>query len=281
MTQPERIQTRKDEVRFRTSDVRRIIGKYLASHALKSWKEDFLDESTGEVVTIERNEILFERGKYIDNDLATQINFHIQCGDIEDVEVSNQRRLAILNKRTMLYPFKITALIGNKRHSFILQAQDVTKAIEVATDYIELNFTQSFDITGVKLMNEVVILNERLRKFVEAQEGANEAGEEADNGEDQRDDTKYYKIEAEVMIRTENEEEPGKSCYDFIVRTKDVDTAKVVITAWINAKVKERTDRDGDERKVVDISILSASPFACNAIIEKAFCLAYQDQEER
>lgn len=279
MTQPERIQTKKDEVRFRTSDVRRIIGKYLASHALKSWKEDFLDESTGEVVTIERNEILFERGKYIDNDLATQINFHIQCGDIEDVEVSNQRRLAILNKRTMLYPFKITALIGNKRHSFILQAQDVTKAIEVATDYIELNFTQSFDITGVKLMNEVVILNERLRKFVEAQEGANEAGEEADNGEDLRDDTKYYKIEAEVMIRTENEEEPGKSCYDFIVRTKDVDTAKVVITAWINAKVKERTDRDGDERKVVDISILSASPFACNAIVEKAFCLAYQDQE--
>lgn len=281
MTQPERMQTRKDEVRFRTSDVRRIIGKYLASHALKSWKEDFLDESTGEVVTIERNEILFERGKYIDNDLATQINFHIQCGDIEDVEVSNQRRLAILNKRTMLYPFKITALIGNKRHSFILQAQDVTKAIEVATDYIELNFTQSFDITGVKLMNEVVILNERLRKFVEAQEGANDAGEEADNGEDQRDDTKYYKIEAEVMIRTENEEEPGRNCYDFIVRTKDVDTAKVVITAWINAKVKERTDRDGDERKVVDISILSASPFACNAIIEKAFCLAYQDQEER
>lgn len=279
MMQPERIQTRKDEVRFRTSDVRRIIGKYLASHALKSWKEDFLDESTGEVVTIERNEILFERGKYIDNDLATQINFHIQCGDIEDVEVSNQRRLAILNKRTMLYPFKITALIGNKRHSFILQAQDVTKAIEVATDYIELNFTQSFDITGVKLMDEVVILNERLRKFVEAQEGANEAGEEADNGEDQRDDTKYYKIEAEVMIRTENEEEPGKSCYDFIVRTKDVNTAKVVITAWINAKVKERTDRDGDERKVVDISILSASPFACNAIVEKAFCLAYQDQE--
>lgn len=279
MMQPERIQTRKDEVRFRTSDVRRIIGKYLASHALKSWKEDFLDESTGEVVTIERNEILFERGKYIDNDLATQINFHIQCGDIEDVEVSNQRRLAILNKRTMLYPFKITALIGNKRHSFILQAQDVTKAIEVATDYIELNFTQSFDITGVKLMDEAVILNERLRKFVEAQEGANEAGEEADNGEDQRDDTKYYKIEAEVMIRTENEEEPGKSCYDFIVRTKDVNTAKVVITAWINAKVKERTDRDGDERKVVDISILSASPFACNAIVEKAFCLAYQDQE--
>lgn len=100
-----------------------------------------------------------------------------------------------------------------------------------------------------------------------------------DNGEETRDDTKYYKVEAEVAISTENEEEPEKKPYDFIVRTKDVDTAKVVITAWINAKVKERTERDGDERKVVDLSILSASPFACNAIVDKAFCLAYREQE--
>lgn len=87
------------------------------------------------------------------------------------------------------------------------------------------------------------------------------------------------KVEAEVAISTENEEEPEKKPYDFIVRTKDVDTAKVVITAWINAKVKERTERDGDERKVIDLSILSASPFACNAIVDKAFCLAYREQE--
>lgn len=62
MIQPENTQTRKDEVRFRTSDirriVRRIVGKFLASNVLKTWNEDFIDESTGEVVTIERNEIL-------------------------------------------------------------------------------------------------------------------------------------------------------------------------------------------------------------------------------
>lgn len=275
-----KVQTRKDEVRFRTSDYRRIIGKYLASNVLKSWKEDFVDESTGETVTIERNEMLFERGKYIDNELATQINFHIQAEDIKEVEVSNQRRLATVNKRNGLYPYKASALIGGKRHNFILQAQNAVKAIEVITDYIELNFTQSFDILGVKLMDNVIILNDRLKKYVEAQEGANEAGEEADNSEDLRNDTKYYKVEAEVAIHTEDEEEPERTVYDFIVRTKDVDTAKVVIAAWIDAKIKERTEKDGDERKVVDISILSASPFACNAIVEKAFCLAYKDQEE-
>lgn len=279
MTQQEKTHTRKDEIRFRTSDVRRMVGKFLASNVLKSWNEDFVDESTGEAVTIERNEILFERGRYIDSDLAQQINFSIQAEEIKDVEVSNQRRLAKPDKREGLYPFKVSAAIGSKRHSFILQAQDAVKAIEVATDYIELNFNYNFNITDVKLLNRVVILNERLRKFVEAEEGANEAGVETDDSEEARNDTKYYKVEAEVAIRTENEEEPEKRPYDFIVRTKDVDTAKVVITAWINAKVRERTERDGDERKVVDLSILSASPFACNAIVDKAFCLAYRETE--
>ena len=51
------------------------------------------------------------------------------------------------------------------------------------------------------------------------------------------------RFEAEVTIKTEDEEEPNKTCYDFIVRTKDVDTAKVVITAWIDSKVKERTEK--------------------------------------
>ena len=136
MKQNEKIQTRKDEVRFKTSDIRRIIGKYLATNVLRTWNEDFVDDDTGEVVTIERNEILFERGKYIDNDLATEINFYLQSEDVKEVEVSNQRRLAYENKRTSLYPFKISATIGGKRHNFILQAQNIIKAYEVATDYI-------------------------------------------------------------------------------------------------------------------------------------------------
>lgn len=37
MKQNEKIQTRKDEVRFKTSDIRRIIGKYLATNVLRTW----------------------------------------------------------------------------------------------------------------------------------------------------------------------------------------------------------------------------------------------------
>lgn len=277
----EKIQTRKDEVRFTTSNPKEMFGKFLSKRVLKTWKEDFVDESSGEVVTIERNEVLFEKGKYIDNDLLTQINFCIQCGEVQNVEVSNQRRLATLNKRSSLWPFKINATIGGKNYALILQAQNITKAIEVATDYIELNYTSGFDIAGVKALKSFIILNDRFKKKITdsatpeeiAESWGNE--EESNDGEEKREDTKYYKIEAEVKISSDENEEPEAYPYDFLVKTKDVDTAKIVITSWINNKFKEK----GEDR-TTEISILSATPFPCNSIIDKEFCIAYMEDSE-
>lgn len=45
MIQPDNTQTRKDEIRFRTSDIRRIVGKFLACNAQKSWNEEILSAS--------------------------------------------------------------------------------------------------------------------------------------------------------------------------------------------------------------------------------------------
>jgi DNA-directed RNA polymerase subunit beta len=42
-------------------DVQKAVGKRLAARVLRSWMEDFVDEDTGEVVSIERNEVLLER----------------------------------------------------------------------------------------------------------------------------------------------------------------------------------------------------------------------------
>jgi len=45
--------------------VKTIIGRRLAARVLKTWQEDFVDEDTGEVVSIDRNEILIERDTVI------------------------------------------------------------------------------------------------------------------------------------------------------------------------------------------------------------------------
>jgi DNA-directed RNA polymerase subunit beta len=44
------------------------IGRKLAARVLRSWTEDFVDEDTGEVVTIERNEIILERDVVLDEE---------------------------------------------------------------------------------------------------------------------------------------------------------------------------------------------------------------------
>lgn len=281
MEAQERIETRKDEIRYRTNDTRRMVGKFFASNVFKTWYEEVLDSDTGEVISIERNDLLFEVGKYIDEETAQSISFHIQCGDITDVEVSNQRRIARPDKRYSLLPFKATAVIGNKRKSFILQAQSATLAIEVVTDFIELNFTSRFVVDSVKEMPGCIILNDRFRRAVEEVEGGNEAGEETPDGEEARDDTKYYRIEADIVAKREDDEdEPRPSSYDFIVKTRDIDTAKAVITAWLNTQLKKEAEKEGREITAFEVSLTSASPFNLNAIIPYAFCAAYKEVEK-
>jgi len=50
-----------DEVKVTKTALKQVIGRKLAARVLKSWVEDFVDEDTGEVVSIERNEIIIDR----------------------------------------------------------------------------------------------------------------------------------------------------------------------------------------------------------------------------
>ena len=50
-----------DEVKATKSGLKKVLGRKLAARVLKTWVEDFVDEDTGEVVSIERNEVLLDR----------------------------------------------------------------------------------------------------------------------------------------------------------------------------------------------------------------------------
>ena len=54
------------EVKVNRENLQNCIGKKLAAKVLMTWNEDFVDEDTGEVVYIERNNVLFEREMVID-----------------------------------------------------------------------------------------------------------------------------------------------------------------------------------------------------------------------
>ncbi len=55
-----------DEVKVDKKTLQKYIGRKLAARVLRTWVEDFVDEDTGEVVSIERNEIVLERDTILD-----------------------------------------------------------------------------------------------------------------------------------------------------------------------------------------------------------------------
>ncbi|MBD3864221.1 MAG: DNA-directed RNA polymerase subunit beta [Olleya marilimosa] len=62
-----------EEVKVSKSGLKKIIGRKLAARVLNTWHEDFVDEDTGEVVSIERNEIVLDRDTELDKDNIEEI----------------------------------------------------------------------------------------------------------------------------------------------------------------------------------------------------------------
>ncbi len=57
-----------EEIKVNKSNLKKAVGSKLAARVLKTWLEDFVDEDTGEVVTIERNEIIIDRETVLENE---------------------------------------------------------------------------------------------------------------------------------------------------------------------------------------------------------------------
>tara|TARA_B100001287_G_scaffold100495_1_gene84517 strand:+ start:412 stop:4224 length:3813 start_codon:yes stop_codon:yes gene_type:complete len=62
-----------DEIKATKTNLKKVVGRKLAARVLKSWIEDFVDEDTGEVVSIERNEVLIDRETIIEDEHVEMI----------------------------------------------------------------------------------------------------------------------------------------------------------------------------------------------------------------
>ncbi|MCF8233880.1 MAG: DNA-directed RNA polymerase subunit beta [Bacteroidales bacterium] len=56
-----------EEVKVSKAGLKRVVGRKLAARVLRSWIEDFVDEDTGEVVSIERTEVIIDRETELEN----------------------------------------------------------------------------------------------------------------------------------------------------------------------------------------------------------------------
>jgi len=92
-----------DEVKADKKSLEKYIGKRLAARVLRTWVEDFVDEDTGEVVSIERNEIILERDTVLDeSNIAMILEMEVKSVFIQKEEVSGDYAIIYntLNKDT-------------------------------------------------------------------------------------------------------------------------------------------------------------------------------------
>ncbi|MBC8321359.1 MAG: DNA-directed RNA polymerase subunit beta [Bacteroidetes bacterium] len=62
-----------EEIKVSKAGLKRVLGRKLAARVVRSWFEDFVDEDTGEVVTIERNDVIIERETVLENEHIDKI----------------------------------------------------------------------------------------------------------------------------------------------------------------------------------------------------------------
>lgn len=256
------VESRKSEIRYKTNDPAKMLGKWVARRALRTWTEDFFDNETGRTVSIERNEVLLERGTYISQDVLSSITFMMQEGSLEEVEVSNQNRQGMLLENRSLLPYKAVAKIDGKRKTFLLYANSVANALVIMVDYIELNYKGGFEITDIREMEYCVVIIDRLKSaearryeldaaylkgnismedFVEAtcDNIAKGNPDEDKDDEGKKETKKFYQIGAHVVLRDDKEGDIEED-HTFIVQTFSAVRANMLIEKWLRDKQDER-----------------------------------------
>lgn len=85
-----------EEVKVSKAGLKKVVGRRLAARVLRTWVEDFVDEDTGEVVSIERNEVLIDREVVIEE---SHIDLIVDAG-VKDIilhkEDANSNDFAII-----------------------------------------------------------------------------------------------------------------------------------------------------------------------------------------
>ncbi len=87
-----------EEVKVNKTNLKKAVGRKLAARVLKTWIEDFVDEDTGEVVSIERNEVIIDRETILDNNNINDIiDANVQTVLLHREDITNSDYSIIYN----------------------------------------------------------------------------------------------------------------------------------------------------------------------------------------
>ena len=295
--QKKNIITRLDEVRIETLDPSKMLNMYIAERVDKKYFEDYIDDTNGEVVTIERTQPLYMKGTLVNQDVLAKIRFDIEAGDIkEPIKLSNQNRKGFEFRNTFMQPWMAKAEVAGKNCKFLLYAQNVDNALLILRDYIELNYKGGFTITNISEYRSCVILEDTLSDkmseddisiaYLNGDIGMNEYVAAIRNTTQEntgkKDARKYYMMD--LTIKTIDADGEGENKGLFVVHTVDTERAIVVIKAYLkmqDEKRAEAAEKEGREHKPKTFQLLieKAGPVSVGCFIPLDFSDVYAEKE--
>jgi hypothetical protein len=265
------METRFDEERYVTSDLKEMLNKFTAKRVLRTWKEDFVDQDNGEVATIERNEVLVPRGTLLDREMLAMVQFYMESGEITEVEVTNQRRMGMPQKNNWLYPFLAVVSIADKNRKVLFYAVDVPNGLLVLSDFLELNTVGMFRIAQVKEFNTDIVLIDSLKKYAVDEDTEKEPAEDETEPE-----MKWYQIEFNVDVDGVREH-TGTA----VVKTFNTDQAMMLIGDYLLKKEREsvvraaRQEHRAYEPRELVATLETSKILKVDMFIPQEFSMAY------
>lgn len=252
--QAARLVSRFHEVRLRVSDPKDMKGAILAERLARKWTEDMVDETSGEVITIERNELICSPNRIISDDDVQKIMFHQQAGDIKDVLITNQLRTGRSWFGNYQHNF-IVSIVSNDddgkavKKNYLVRALNPAMAIQIAEDVAEQLFDNIFRIDQVKLEKNVIYSSSD-------------------------EDDSFYIVKLSLCNKgTGNLEEDEFSKRTMVVSAKDSDIANAMAIGIIKSGLQ---DEDKDKYDIIPIE---SKPYSLNEIIPYDFCKEYMENK--
>lgn len=247
--------------------------------------EDFVDEDTHEIVSVERAEILFKAGTYVDQKIQQKINFYILDGSItEPVELSNQDRKGLYNELYGLSPWLAKVKYNDKMHKLMLKGRNIEHCIDIIRDYMETRVNGMFAIMQIGAADSAIFIDDEITHLTETdldkmyQEGSisfNCYCDALDNtvkdNHPYEDNRVYwsmtYRLEWETKVKQVGEDIIPTQ---FIVHSVNADTATKAILRYLTVKDHEERDavtRKTDGEKVYTLHLVEAKQMPIHAII--------------
>lgn len=259
---------------FRTSDPKEMLGKYLPSAVLKTWPEDFLDEDTGETISIERNEVICEGGKITQDKLQT-IMFAIQSGDIKDVEVCEDD-VPKMDTTEPTYPLRWLVSLWRYNASsivikevYLLYATSVQNAAQIVAEYgnVYFGFRELPHITKVAQVDATII---------EDDDACIPEGERIGP----LDSKDYFR----VTVRSEYFDafalKEVTTDQNYIINANEVGQAKERALRKVENDRAEREEKYGPDRYPIEYTVRKAIPFKVDWVIPREYTKLFLDENK-